>query len=85
MKAILIDKNNLKIALVRVDAELLGIPQSNSEKSLFNEKRLIEKAGVAYLLTMFHPKEKLEYNLNGKPFLASKSHSISISHSKNWI
>ena len=85
MKAILIDKNNVKIALVRVDVELLKIPQSNSEKTFFNEKRLIEKAGIAYLLTMFHPKEKLEYNLNGKPFFASKSHSISISHSKNWI
>jgi hypothetical protein len=85
LKAILIDKNNVKIALVKVDAKLLEIPQNNSEKPLLSEKRLIEKAGIAYLLTMFHPQETLEYNLNGKPFFLSGSHSISISHSKNWI
>ena len=85
MNTILIDINNVKIALVKVDDVLVEIPQSNSEKPTFNKKRLIEKAGIAYLLNTFHSKEKLEYNLNGKPFFASRSYSISISHSKNWI
>ena len=85
MNTILIDINNVKIALVKVDDVLVEIPQSNSEKPTFNKKRLIEKAGIAYLLNTFHSQEKLEYNLNGKPFFASRSYSISISHSKNWI
>lgn len=85
MKTILREINNVKIALLKVDDLIHEIPQKKILESKLNSKRIIEKYGIETLLAKFLPKEEIIYNDNGKPFLLSNSHFISISHNAEWI
>lgn len=85
MKTILREINNVKIALLKVDDLIHEIPQKKIRESKFSTKRIIEKYGIETLLAKFLPNEEIIYNDNGKPFLLSNSHFISISHNAEWI
>ena len=85
MKTILREINNVKIALLKVDDLIHEIPQKKIRESKFSTKRIIEKYGIQTLLAKFLPNEEIIYNDNGKPFLLSNSHFISISHNAEWI
>lgn len=85
MKIILREINNVKIALLKVDDLIHEIPQKKILESKLNSKRIIEKYGIETLLAKFLPNEEITYNDNGKPFLLSNSHFISISHNAEWI
>jgi len=85
VKTILIDIKNVKIALMKVDDVSQDIPQNTVKESSISKNRLREKEGVSLLLETYHPKLKLEYNSNGKPFLTPKTFAISISHNQEWI
>lgn len=85
MKTILREINNVKIALLKVDDLIHEIPQKKIHEPKLNSKRVIEKYGIETLLAKFLPNEEIIYNDNGKPFLLSNSHFISISHNAEWI
>jgi phosphopantetheinyl transferase len=85
VKTILREINNVKIALLKVDDLIHEIPQKKIRESKFSTKRIIEKYGIQTLLAKFLPNEEIIYNDNGKPFLLSNSHFISISHNAEWI
>ena len=85
MKTILIEINNVKIALLKVDDISSEIPQKTVIEVSKSRSRLREKSGVSALLHTFHPNNKLVYNANGKPFLSPETFAISISHNQEWI
>jgi phosphopantetheinyl transferase len=76
--------NNVEIALIKVDEWKEFFPQKNTPEIIENQKRIIEKEGVKYLLQKYLPFDNLDYNPNGKPILASGGY-ISISHSRSLI
>ena len=85
MKTIRREINNVKIALLKVDDLIHEIPQKKILESKLNSKRIIEKYGIETLLAKFLPNEEIIHNDNGKPFVLSNSHFISISHNAEWI
>lgn len=70
--------DELKNELTEINATELG--------KLFSDKRKLEYLCVRVAMKALLGKEiQIQYDDDGKPFLADKSFQISISHSKNWI
>ncbi|MDU1904023.1 MAG: 4'-phosphopantetheinyl transferase superfamily protein [Dysgonomonas sp.] len=54
-------------------------------KNISSQKRLLELTAIRILLKSLAKEEKIiEYNLEGKPYLADNSYNISISHTRGY-
>ena len=85
------DANLLILELTETVDELLEEYQLSDIETiefskLVSDKRRLEYIGVRFALKMLLGNTVLiEYDADGKPFLADKSYQISVSHSKNFM